>query len=83
MIGRVKRWYNKRKRAEKIGYSRKITWWYDPETEDIWMAGSRWSVIPTANNTDTPDEIAKMCYYVNTCELTDDGRKYLDENTND
>lgn len=63
------RWYQKRKRAVCLGDMGHAKLWYDPETENIWQAKTRWSLFTVPSRNDDLDSAIRMLRHVHMCEL--------------
>jgi len=65
----IRSWYRRRKRAICLGDMGFSKMWYDPETEDLWQANSRWSLFTVPSQDDTLESAIRMLDVVHSCEL--------------
>ena len=66
---RLRDWKAKRARAVKLGDMGHALLWCDPETEEIWQAGSRYSTLSTPSTTDGVEGAIRMLDVVPACTL--------------
>lgn len=79
MIGRIRSWVRQRQRVVALGDMGHAVLWYDPETEAIWQARSRWSIWTVSSTDQDLEGAIRMLDVVHLCDLWADPDELLED----